>query len=230
MEFCRLHLRSAVEPANLDIRPVDPTKAVVESWLSMGLIRGTRRAQEAAKCRSRNQEVAEGEKNHEVSLSYGFFFFALSLYGLLKLELAAIGSHLPCIQAAVNRKIPKLLTNMSSIHPSTCSTMLVYRGKINWLKSAVNETCTFVFPKGFAVGDPVYTAWQWTENSSGDPKANHFVEGHINTDYVLNGKRTIRFHEENYRHDGVFDATISSDEKSIVVTMVKNQDGKEKKA
>ncbi|PTQ37382.1 hypothetical protein MARPO_0057s0022 [Marchantia polymorpha] len=63
-------------------------------------------------CRSRNQEVAEGEKNHEVSLSYGFFFFALSLYGLLKLELAAIGSHLPCIQAAVNRKIPKLLTNM----------------------------------------------------------------------------------------------------------------------
>ncbi|BBN16459.1 hypothetical protein MPTK1_7g06490 [Marchantia polymorpha subsp. ruderalis] len=94
--------------------------------------------------------------------------------------------------------------------------MKVYRGKLNWLIYAVNETCTFVFPKGFAVGDPVYTAYQWTENSSGAKKVNNFVEGYVNMDFVVDGKRTIRFHEENYYH---FDATISSDEKSIVVTM-----------
>jgi hypothetical protein len=105
--------------------------------------------------------------------------------------------------------------------------MKVYRGKINWFNYAVNENCTFVFPKGFAVGDPVYTAWQWTKHSSGAPKVNHFVEGHVNMDSVVDGKRTIRFHEENYYH---FDATISSDEKSIVVTMWKDADGKVEKA
>lgn len=99
--------------------------------------------------------------------------------------------------------------------------MKVYRGKLNWLNYAVNETCTFVFPKGFAVGDPVYAAWEWTKDASGRPKVEKFVEGCVNMDSVVNGKRTIRFHEGNYYH---FDATISSDEKSIVMTMFKDSE------
>jgi hypothetical protein len=105
--------------------------------------------------------------------------------------------------------------------------MKVYRGKINWFSYAVNETCTFTFPKGFAVGDPVLAAWQWTKNSAGNPKVNNFLQGHVNADSVVDGKRTILFHYENYYH---FDAVISDDEKSIVVTMWKDPEGKVEKA
>jgi hypothetical protein len=105
--------------------------------------------------------------------------------------------------------------------------MRVYRGKLNWYNYAVNESCTFVFPGSFDVGQPVYALWQWTKDAAGTAKGNVFLEGHVNADSVVDGKRKILFHYENYYH---FDAVIGSDEKSISLTMWKDANGKIEKA
>ncbi|KAI0650849.1 hypothetical protein C8Q79DRAFT_1007079 [Trametes meyenii] len=59
--------------------------------------------------------------------------------------------------------------------------MYVYNGKLQWFDYAKDECITMVFPAGFALSDPVCAYWQWTEESKGNKKRNHFESGTINT-------------------------------------------------
>jgi hypothetical protein len=52
--------------------------------------------------------------------------------------------------------------------------MLIYRGKIDYSKYAVNEEFTLILPTTIAIGEPVFAAWQWTETEEGDAKINTF--------------------------------------------------------
>jgi hypothetical protein len=103
--------------------------------------------------------------------------------------------------------------------------MRVYRGKLNWSNFAVNETCSFVLPGTFDVGQPVYAIWQWTKDSEGNSKPNVFLQGHVNTDTVSEGARIVGFHYENYYK---FDAVVGSDD-GLTVTM-RNPNGDKSKA
>lgn len=94
--------------------------------------------------------------------------------------------------------------------------MRCYRGTINWFSYAVNESCVFAFPGTFDVGQPVYCLWQWTVDATGAKKPNVFLQGHINTSSVVDGKLNIDFHEENYYK---FQAVINADHEAMTVTM-----------
>jgi len=59
--------------------------------------------------------------------------------------------------------------------------MSIYRGKMNWYEYADNEEFTVILPCGERLNDPINLYWQWTKNSSGEPKVNVLSQTTITT-------------------------------------------------
>jgi hypothetical protein len=99
--------------------------------------------------------------------------------------------------------------------------MYVYRGRLDWLNHAENETLTIIFPGTFDLQQPVYAIWQWTTDTKGGAKTPCLCEGVINrvSETTDANKRTIRFHEAQYY---TFDGHVSlPDQNTLTVTMHK---------
>ncbi|KAI0971229.1 hypothetical protein F4678DRAFT_434137 [Xylaria arbuscula] len=94
--------------------------------------------------------------------------------------------------------------------------MHIYTGKLNWLKEAVNERITIVFPAGMKKGDPVCGFWRWTVINSGKKNVNQSYIGRISSIGPEENKLVLFDIKENYYQ---FEAVLGENDTILTVTM-----------
>ena len=95
---------------------------------------------------------------------------------------------------------------------------LVYTGKLNWLKYALNQMITFVVPSAshYNTGDSALLYWQWDEDAEGVKKGNVSLKGNIEvTEVGPNGVKKFVIATSYYSFQG----TVSGDRKELKLTM-----------
>ena len=100
--------------------------------------------------------------------------------------------------------------------------MLIYRGKINYDKYAVNEAFTLILPTTIAIGEPVFAGWRWTETNDGKTKINAFGTTIIDR-VVMSSTKGFGFIYDSYYN---FDITENDAlPTALTVTMKGKTDG-----
>ncbi|KAI8622991.1 hypothetical protein F5Y19DRAFT_460233 [Xylariaceae sp. FL1651] len=94
--------------------------------------------------------------------------------------------------------------------------MHIYTGKLNWLKEAVNECFTVVFPVGMKKGDPVCGFWRWTVVNTGKKNVNQSYIGHISSVGPEENKVVLFDINHNFYQ---FEAVLSENDTVLTVTM-----------
>ncbi|KAL3953846.1 hypothetical protein ACCO45_011802 [Purpureocillium lilacinum] len=111
---------------------------------------------------------------------------------------------------------------LKSSDGSRVLTTSVFTGKLNYFQYAVNEMVTLILPAGIEDGKPVVLCFQWTEDDSGESKANHVVLATLrDVGFGDNGRFTGRFDDGYY----TFDFLSGSSDSDMSMTM-KDPDGK----
>ncbi|KAF8252064.1 hypothetical protein K440DRAFT_646976 [Wilcoxina mikolae CBS 423.85] len=99
-----------------------------------------------------------------------------------------------------------------SILPQT-SRCLVYTGKLNWFRYAVDDMITVVVPSTLDQGERICAYWQWTVDFTGAEKSNYDAVGFIDSSAEA-GK--ITFHADKYYS---FDGEVANTGDKMTLTM-----------
>lgn len=113
---------------------------------------------------------------------------------------------------------------LKSSDGSRVLTTSVFTGKLDYFQYAVNEMVTLILPAGIEGGKPVVLCFQWTEDDSGESKANHVVLATLrDVGFGDKGRFTGRFDDGYYTFD--FLSACGSSDSDMSMTM-KDPDGK----
>jgi len=111
---------------------------------------------------------------------------------------------------------------LKSSDGSRVLTTSAFTGKLDYFQYAANEMVTLILPAGIEDGKPVVLCFQWTEDDSGESKANHVVLATLrDVGFGDNGRFTGRFDDGYY----TFDFLSGSSDSDMSMTM-KDPDGK----
>lgn len=101
--------------------------------------------------------------------------------------------------------------------------MRIYRGEFMWMRHAINQHITFVFPTDFTLGQPVFAFWEWDVDSEGEQKSIVQYKGKIdNVKEDGSGFTCFADSEHFYKFDITFDG---SPPQSWLRTIMINKNG-----